>query len=150
MAETNENPLTENPLTINATPNNLTIVAFPTSLKLTSTNYLGWKTQIEALLHGLDLYKFIDGSYPPPTPTTAENGLVTPHKDYPNWFRQDRLLFGALVGSLSPQIIPIITNAKSSLEAWTILKGTNASPREVTSSNFDTAWNSAQRHQLNP
>ncbi|KAL4578781.1 hypothetical protein LXL04_014912 [Taraxacum kok-saghyz] len=58
--------------------NDLTVVNFPSTLKLTSTNYLGWKTQIEALLHGLDLYRFIDGTHPPPTPTIAEDGTSTP------------------------------------------------------------------------
>ncbi|KAD3067509.1 hypothetical protein E3N88_35389 [Mikania micrantha] len=106
----------------------LTIVHFPSSLKLLSNNYLGWKTQVEAILHGLDLFKFIDGSHPPPLPTTDETGRSTPHSDFQAWFRQDRLLFGALVGSLSPPIVPLITNATSSLDAWKILSNTYASP----------------------
>ncbi|KAD4584315.1 hypothetical protein E3N88_21916 [Mikania micrantha] len=110
------------------TINNLTMVSFPTTLKLTSTNYLGWKTQIEALLHGLNLYRFIDGTCPAPTPTTAADGSTTPHKDYEQWFRQDQLLFGALVGSLSPAIVPLITGATSSRDAWQILANTYASP----------------------
>ena len=107
---------------------NLTIVTFPSTLKLTSTNYLGWKTQVEALLQGLDLYRFIDGTHLAPEPTTAPDGSKVPHTDYNNWFRQDRLLFGALVGSLSPPIIPLITNAASSLDAWKTLASTYASP----------------------
>lgn len=105
----------------------LTLVQFPTSLKLSSTNYLSWKTQIEALLHGLDLYKYIDGTHPSPQPTVIV-GISTPHADYPAWFRQDRLMFGSLVGTLSPPIVPLITNASSSLEAWTILSHTYANP----------------------
>lgn len=96
---------TNTSLIVNTTSkDNLTIINFPSTLKLTSTNYLGWKTQIEALLHGLDLYKFIDGTHPPPSPLIAPDGTISPHADYSNWFRQDRLLFGALVGSLSPQL----------------------------------------------
>ncbi|KAK1408451.1 hypothetical protein QVD17_40235 [Tagetes erecta] len=106
----------------------LTLVNFPPSLKLNATNYLGWKTQIEALLHGLDLYKYIDGSYPSPKPTVNAEGVATPHEEYPKWFRQDRLLFGALVGSLSPTIVSLIRNATSSHEAWKILSNTYASP----------------------
>ncbi|KAL4565872.1 hypothetical protein LXL04_029978 [Taraxacum kok-saghyz] len=106
----------------------LTLVQFPHSLKLSSTNYMSWKTQIEALLHGLDLYKFIDGTNLPPKPTVTVDGVSTPHTDYQAWFRQDRLLFGALVGTLSPSIVPLITNASSSLEAWQILSNTYASP----------------------
>ncbi|KAL4579429.1 hypothetical protein LXL04_015577 [Taraxacum kok-saghyz] len=80
------------------TTSSLTLVNFPFSLKLLSTNYISWKTQTEALLYGLDLYKFIDGTNPAPTPTVT-NGVSTPHADYSAWFRQDRLLFGALVGT---------------------------------------------------
>ncbi|KAL4574289.1 hypothetical protein LXL04_021117 [Taraxacum kok-saghyz] len=115
--------------TINTIPltNSLTIVQFPPSLKLNSTNYMSWKTQIEALLHGLDLHRFIDGSTPAPAPTVT-NGVSTPHPDYAAWFCQDRLLFGAIVGSLSPSIVPLITSASSSLEAWIILSNTYANP----------------------
>ncbi|KAL4580579.1 hypothetical protein LXL04_016778 [Taraxacum kok-saghyz] len=59
--------------------------------------------------------------------TIAEDGTITPHADYPNCFRQDKLLFSALVGSLSPQIVPLVTNASSSHEAWQTLAGTHAS-----------------------
>ena len=102
--------------TLPLTTPSLTVVQFPPSLKLLSTNYMSWKTQIEALLHGLDLYKFIDGTNPPLKPTVAA-GVSTPHADYPAWFNQDRLLFGAIVGTLSPSIVPLITNASSSLES---------------------------------
>ncbi|KAL4591550.1 hypothetical protein LXL04_004519 [Taraxacum kok-saghyz] len=43
-------------------------------------------------------------------------------------FRQDRLLFGALVGTLSPSNVPLLTKATSSLEAWNILSETYAKP----------------------
>ncbi|KAJ9561818.1 hypothetical protein OSB04_006978 [Centaurea solstitialis] len=115
-------------LLLNPSMKDLTVVTLPATLKLTTSNYLAWKTQVEALLYGLDLFKFIDGSHPTPKPTTAADGSETPHKDYLPWFRQDRLLFGALVGSLSPQIVPLITGAASSHEAWQILAKTYASP----------------------
>ncbi|KAK9057099.1 hypothetical protein SSX86_024466 [Deinandra increscens subsp. villosa] len=115
-------------LLLNPSMKDLTVVTLPPTLKLTGSNYLAWKTQVEALLYGLDLYKFIDGSHPAPKPVTATDGTQTPHKDFSNWFRQDRLLFGALVGSLSSQIVPLITGASSSREAWEILAKTYASP----------------------
>lgn len=113
---------------VNTILKDITIVNFTTTLKLTITNYVGWKTQIEALLQGLDLYRYIDGAHPAPLLTTAAYGTVTPHPDCQKWFRQDRLLYGALVGSLSPQIVPLITNTSSSLEAWKTLASTYASP----------------------
>ncbi|CAI9272215.1 unnamed protein product [Lactuca saligna] len=65
-------------LIVNTTLKDITIVNFPTTLKLTSTNYLGWKTEIEALLHGLDLYRFIDDSHLASAPTIAADGTSTP------------------------------------------------------------------------
>ncbi|KAK9049688.1 hypothetical protein SSX86_031342 [Deinandra increscens subsp. villosa] len=115
-------------LILNPSMKDLTIVTLPGTLKLTSSNYLAWKTQIEALLYGLDLYKFIDGSHPAPQPIKATDGSSTPDPNYATWFCQDRLLFGALVGSLSPSIVPLITGASSSRDAWQILAQTYASP----------------------
>ncbi|KAD3067736.1 hypothetical protein E3N88_35616 [Mikania micrantha] len=83
---------------------------------------------IEAYLQGLDLYKFIDGSHPPPSPTIKADGTSTPHLDFTTWYRQDRLLFGALVGTLSSPIASLINHAPSSFEAWQILAKTYASP----------------------
>ena len=55
------------------------------TIKLTSTNYLSWKLQIEALLIGYDLQKFIDGSHPcPPTPITTNNTTI-PNLKYHTW-----------------------------------------------------------------
>ena len=77
---------TNSSLITNTHLKDVTIVNFPATLKLTSTGYLGWKTQIKALLHGLDLYGFIDGTHPAPTPTTATDGTIALHKYYQQWF----------------------------------------------------------------
>ncbi|KAL4563994.1 hypothetical protein LXL04_028043 [Taraxacum kok-saghyz] len=84
---------------------NLTIVTFPSTLKLTSTNYLGWKTQVEALLQGLDLYRFIDGTHLAPEPTTAPDGSKPLSSYHPSNHK-----------------------AASSLDAWKTLASTYASP----------------------
>lgn len=89
---------------------------------------MSWKTQIEALLYGLDLYKFIDGTHPSPPPTVTAEGVSTSYANYQAWFRQYRLLFGAIVSALSPTIVPLITGAPTSLEAWKILSNTYAKP----------------------
>ena len=40
------------------------------------------------------------------------------------WFRQDQLLFGALLGSLSTNLISLVSQAKTSKELWDILAKT--------------------------
>ncbi|CAI9293226.1 unnamed protein product [Lactuca saligna] len=101
---------------------------FPLVLDLMSATY---GPSIFALLHGFNLYQLIDGTHLLSQPITAADGTVTPHADYPKWFHQDKILFGALVGSLSPQIVPLVTNASSSREAWQTLIGTYASTSQV-------------------
>ena len=78
------------------------------TIKLTSTNYLSWKLQIEALLIGYDLKKFIDGSHPWPATIITANNTITTNLEYHTWMRQDKLILSALVGFLTPFIIPLI------------------------------------------
>ena len=71
---------------------------------------------METILIGYDLHKFIDGSYPALTATITTNNEVKPNSKYQTWLRQDKLLFGALVGTLSPPLIPLITQSQTSHE----------------------------------
>ncbi|KAI3503106.1 hypothetical protein L1887_31542 [Cichorium endivia] len=135
--------------TLSITTPSLTLVQFPSSLKLLSTNYMSLKTQIKALLYGLNLYKFIDGTYPAPQPTVSADGTSTPYKDYLSCFRQDRLLFGAIVGTLSP-FVPLITTAPSSLEAWKILSNTYAKPSRGHVKQLQHRLKQTTKHLINP
>ncbi|GMI67477.1 hypothetical protein HRI_000417000 [Hibiscus trionum] len=57
------------------------IVSLSYILKLTPTNYISWKPQIEATLIGYDLHKFIDGSNlarPNPLPKMSLSFLIPP------------------------------------------------------------------------
>src|SRR4051812_29564157 len=75
--------------------------------KLLPTNYLNWKLQVEALLDGYDLLKYPDGSFPAPTKsiTTTTTPLVTtPNPAYQTWRQQDRLIYGALLTTLSNEV----------------------------------------------
>ena len=106
----------------------LTLITIHNSIKLTSTNYLSWKTQIESILIGYDLHKFIDGSFPSPPATTTINNVVSPNPAYQTWLRQDKLLFGALVGTISTNLVPLITQSPTSHDAWKTLANTYARP----------------------
>ncbi|KAI4331956.1 hypothetical protein L6164_016900 [Bauhinia variegata] len=79
----------------------LVVVMLSNILKLTSTNYLSWKLQIEATLVGYGLFKYLDGTFlAPPTTITTET-VSEPNPAYLTWVRQDKLLFGALIGTYS-------------------------------------------------
>lgn len=113
---------------INEPTKPLTVISFNNSIKLTATNYLAWKTQIEAILIGFDLYKFIDGTNPCPPPTITVESRTTPNPSYSTWVRQDKLIFGALVGTFSPTLVPLISQAQTSESAWKTLASTYANP----------------------
>ncbi|KAJ0833726.1 putative transcription factor interactor and regulator CCHC(Zn) family [Helianthus annuus] len=83
-------------------------------IQLTSDNFTAWRKQVLSTLTGLELEQFVDGLTEPP-PKTLE-GKTNPV--YRLWFRQDQILLGALLGSCSATILPIVSSADTSLELF--------------------------------
>lgn len=108
----------------------LVMVAFHNVNKLTSTNYLTWKLQIKVVLVGYGLLKFINGSHASPEPTTktGTSSTSTPNPAYTTWARQDRLVFGALIGTLSTPIAALLTTKTMTKEVWDFLAQTYTRP----------------------
>lgn len=103
------------------------LVHFPNIQKLTSTNYLAWSNQIQLTLEGYDLYNYLNGSFPsPPETIPGNNNQQIANPAYLTWKRQDRLIHGALVGTLSASVQSLVTRATSSKAAWDLLKTTYA------------------------
>lgn len=97
------------------------VVNFSNVIKLNSTNYFSWKLQTEATLIGHGLFKFLDGSFPAPSPTIVKDTKSTLNPAYSSWVRQDRLLFGALIGTLDQSNVPLISLAATTKELWDTL-----------------------------
>ncbi|XP_010542126.1 PREDICTED: uncharacterized protein LOC104815444, partial [Tarenaya hassleriana] len=91
--------------------------------KLTATTYIPWSVQIRALLQGYNLAGFLEPDAAPPATITANNA-VTANPAYEAWFRQDRLIFAALLGSLSTSCQALITMSSTSAHAWNTLATT--------------------------
>ena len=113
-----------NPATIHDTNEpHLTLISINVTaqapLKLTSTNYLSWKLQFQTLFIGYDLLGYIDGSKPCPPATLTQSNTTRPNPSYILWIRQDQLILNAVIGSISPTIIPFIAQATTSRQAWT-------------------------------
>ncbi|KAJ9559992.1 hypothetical protein OSB04_005152 [Centaurea solstitialis] len=70
---------------------------------------------------------FLDGSHQPPPKTITRDNVQTPNLAYNTWIRQDRLLFGALIGTLEPTIVPLVCLTTTSKELWDTLMATFAS-----------------------
>ena len=73
------------------------------SIKLTSKNFLTWKTQFQPLLNYHKFFGFIDGSTPPPSSTiisTNDPNTITPNPEFTEWFQKDQLLLSWIFSSL--------------------------------------------------
>nr|XP_048334320.1 uncharacterized protein LOC107421892 isoform X2 [Ziziphus jujuba var. spinosa] len=88
-------------------------VATQATIRLTPDNFFTWKAQWDALLYGYALTGYVDGSLPCPSPSS--------NLAYLFWTRQDHLLFGSLLASLSPDLASMVVSAKTSRELWSKL-----------------------------
>ena len=109
----------------------LVVVTLTNIIKLTSTNFLSWKLQLQATLVGYGLFSFLDGSRPCPaqhlpTASAPSASAPSPNPAYTTLVRQDQLLFGAIIGTLDSSIVPLVSRAATAHEAWTILSHTFA------------------------
>lgn len=84
--------------------------------------------QIEAILIGHDLYKYVDGTLVCPSPIRVIEDVEEPNPDFSHWTRQDKLLLGSLVGTLSQTLIPLVSQERTTKEIWDILTKTYAPP----------------------
>jgi hypothetical protein len=78
------------------------------------------------------LQGYIDGTKPCPSKylTTNTDNITTQtlNPEYHTWIRQDQLLLNAIIGSITPTIIPFIARATTAREAWNIVAATYATP----------------------
>ena len=97
-------------------------------IKLHSSNYISWKLQLLSILTGYNLEGYVDGTSICPIETITVNDVASPNPAYQSWMRQDKLLFGALIGTLTTTVIPLITRATTTKEAWDTLASVYAKP----------------------
>eukprot|EP00261_Vitis_vinifera_P040499 XP_019081742.1 PREDICTED: uncharacterized protein LOC109124254 [Vitis vinifera] len=87
--------------------------------RLTPTNFPSWHAQFESLLLGYKLFGYVDGTHTCPLlPTSTDAAATTAHH---LWFRQDKLILSAILTSVFPVVIPLITTSQTSYQAWTKL-----------------------------
>ncbi|XP_020416779.1 uncharacterized protein LOC109948391 [Prunus persica] len=98
------------------------------SVKLSDTNYLVWESQVKPFLLGQNLWRFVDGSHPCPSPTLApsdKSESSTPslaNPDYVSWFQTDQSLISILRATLSESVLPQVIGFSTSKEIWDCLK----------------------------
>ncbi|GAV61819.1 LOW QUALITY PROTEIN: UBN2 domain-containing protein, partial [Cephalotus follicularis] len=101
-----------------SSPTNFTNIHHFLSIKLTSKNYLIWRSQFLPLLNGYDLM-FVDGfSSPPPlclSSAPADIHVLNP--DFLAWYKQDQLL--------------LMVGLTTSHAVWSALAAAFASPSQA-------------------
>ncbi|KAL4582707.1 hypothetical protein LXL04_007266 [Taraxacum kok-saghyz] len=96
-------------------------------IKLLTTNFPVWRRQAQSTLIGLGLDDFITGAIAPPSKTITDKDAVKPNPAYTAWYRQDQVIFCAILGSCSDAIQPTIASASTAKEAWERLNTSYAS-----------------------
>ncbi|CAA7032028.1 unnamed protein product [Microthlaspi erraticum] len=96
--------------------------------KLTLTNYLMWKLQVNALLDGYALADHLHGSATIPPNTISVGDVTSENPDYVTWKCQDKLIYSALLGTISLAIQPILSRTTTACDIWSTLAQTYAKP----------------------
>ncbi|KAM0065634.1 putative RNA-directed DNA polymerase [Helianthus debilis subsp. tardiflorus] len=101
------------------------------NIKLTSHNFSVWRRHVQSTLIGLGLENYLTGSTPAPPATITDKDAgkdtVKPNPAFDAWFRQDHVIFSAILGSCSDEIQPLIASAKTAKDAWDRLSSSFAS-----------------------
>ncbi|CAH9145261.1 unnamed protein product [Cuscuta epithymum] len=95
-------------------------------IKLTTSNYPVWKCQVHSALVGLGLDGYVDGSIAAPD-RYMDAAKTQPNPCYAIWYRQDRTIISALLGSCADAIQPLISSVTTAKQAWDKLSLTYAS-----------------------
>lgn len=91
--------------------------------KLSSSNYLTWKLQVQALLEAHELHVFLDESQTP-VATIIVADETAPNPLFVAWKRQDRMLYSALMGTLTVNVQPVVARELTTHEIWQTLANT--------------------------
>ncbi|RAL39795.1 hypothetical protein DM860_012996 [Cuscuta australis] len=83
-------------------------------IKLVTTNFPIWQRQVRSTLVGLGLLGYVDGTLP--SPPQVVDGAANPCNII--WFCQDQAIVGALLGSCTDIIQPLISNVSTTRDAW--------------------------------
>ncbi|XP_010513790.1 PREDICTED: uncharacterized protein LOC104789848 [Camelina sativa] len=96
--------------------------------KLSTLNYLMWKLQVHALVDGYGFAGHLDGSSQIPSAMITTDGVEAENPAYVNWKRQDKLIYSALLGSISLTVQPILSCTTTSSKIWSTLADTYGKP----------------------
>lgn len=93
------------------------------TIKLDSTNYLLWKTQIRNAMRANGFFDFLDGSNRAPSPQIVDacNNRVT-NPEYTKWYLIDSQLLSCLTATLSATTLPLVLGFEHAYQVWQSLE----------------------------
>jgi hypothetical protein len=100
------------------------------TIRLSSDNYIYWRTQVVPILRSNLIYGFIDGTLPCPSemvPATDKTAEPVSNPLYSAWHQQDQAILSAIVSSLTEPVIGMVMLATTSQETWETLEVSFAS-----------------------
>ncbi|KAG5568347.1 hypothetical protein H5410_064636 [Solanum commersonii] len=95
-------------------------------VKLTSSNYLLWKTQFMPMIFACGLNQHIDGTTQIPTQFLDDTNTKS-NPAYIVWLCEDQIVLSWIVASVSESILPQLVEATTAHAAWDKLVATYAS-----------------------
>jgi hypothetical protein len=93
------------------------------TVKLSSSNYLLWKSQLLPLLKSQSLLGHVDGTLVPPPPFDPPTSQ-TPNPKHLAWKATDQRLLSLLLSSLTKEAMAEAIGLSTSREVWTALENT--------------------------
>ncbi|XXG45767.1 hypothetical protein AAC387_Pa02g0758 [Persea americana] len=91
------------------------------TIKLSSSNYLLWKSQLLPLLESQGLLGHVDGTLVPPPPFDPPTSQ-TPNTKHLEWKATDQRLLSLLLSSLTEEAMAEAVGLSTSREVWTALE----------------------------
>ncbi|KAL5763026.1 hypothetical protein ACOSP7_019290 [Xanthoceras sorbifolium] len=93
------------------------------TIKLSSSNYLLWKSQLLPLLKSQGLLGHIDDTLEPPPPFEPPTSQ-TPNPKHLAWKTSDKCLLSLIFSSLTEEAMAEVVGLSTSREVWTVLENT--------------------------
>jgi hypothetical protein len=94
------------------------------SEKLTQDNYILWQFLMVPFLEGHNLFGYVDGTFPQPPKLIPDrtSSLLILNPDHSPWYHQDRIIFSAIISTLSVETLPHVIGLTTSREVWVTLE----------------------------
>jgi hypothetical protein len=116
MVTANETNQPSPPVTNSIIPLN-----FPIATKLNHNNYRTWKSQVQLIIHGFNLTRFLEE---PPLAKTlpSTDGQTITNPAFHSWHCQDQMLLGWIRSSLTETIQGQVATCQTTVDLWSRLK----------------------------